>query len=110
MVGVLGEAGTDWQGGGCDVRTVELLLSLLAVPLSVTDLVLADAGSQPTPEHDQIMEKFLFFTNKCSDLKPWHWSVMSGAGPAVVRKARRPARSVLRGAAVEGREKTATAW
>ena len=57
VVRVVLMAGTDWQRGVRDVWTVQLLLPLLAVPLSVTHLVLTDAGAQPTPENGSIIPR-----------------------------------------------------
>ena len=50
VVRVVLVAGTHWERGGRDVWTLQLILPLLAVPLSVTHFLLTDTGAQPTPE------------------------------------------------------------
>ena len=63
--------GTDWQRGGRDVWTVQFLLPLLAVPLSVTHLVLTDAGTQPTSEKGIVnFKNYLLFLTR-------NWTVLT---------------------------------
>ena len=62
MVRVLVVADTHWERGGRDVWTVEFVLSLLAVPLSVTHLITTDAATQSTP--DTTTTKILIIHNK----------------------------------------------
>ena len=62
VVRVLVAADTHWERGGRDVWTVEFVLSLLTVPLSVTHLVTTDAATQSTP--DTTTTKILIIPNK----------------------------------------------
>ena len=57
MVRIVLVADTDRKRGGRDGGTVEFLLPLLAVPVSVTHFLFTDAGTQPTPENGFIISK-----------------------------------------------------